>query len=105
MPQVVALSPRERWFLIALATLGFVGLNGAFLWGVFARPGALAAALANPVSAAFVIEALLMTGVLAWLFARAGLSRLRWGWFVGLALAGGIAFAVPVVLLASDRRR
>ncbi len=97
-------SPRERLSLMALATFGFAGLNGAFLYGLLARPGALAAALANPVSAAFVIEALVMTGVLAWLFVRCGLSRLHWGAFVLLALAGGIAFAVPVALLFGKGR-
>jgi len=32
-------------------------------------------------------------------------SSVHWMWFVVLSLAGGLAFAVPVVLLWTDRER
>jgi hypothetical protein len=59
----------------------------------------IAAAMTNPVSAAFIVEALVMTGVLAYLQRKWQVSRLPWGWFVALALAGGLAFAVPIAAL------
>ena len=90
---------RERLWLSALGAVGFVVLNGAFVYGLVARPEALAAAMANPVAAAFIVEALMLTGALAYLLPRWGLCRLHWGWFVALSLLGGLAFAVPVVLL------
>ena len=70
-----------------------------FLYGTFVRPGLLAAALGNPVALAFIVEALVLTGVLAWLLEKWGVSRLPWPWFIGLSLAGGIAVAVPVAIL------
>lgn len=99
----VTYSSRERFWLWKLAVFGFVGLNGAFAYGVLFQPDSLRAALANPVAVAFMAEALVLVGVLAYLFARWGASRLAWGWFVLLSLLGGLAFAIPVVLLLPNR--
>lgn len=99
----IVYSRHERFWLVVLALFGFVGLNGAFLYGMFARPDAVADAMANPVALAFMLEAFVLVGVLAYLLTRWGLTRLHWGWFVALSVAGGIAFALPVVLLWSQR--
>lgn len=98
-------SARERLWLWILAILGFAGLNGAFLWALITRPDAAFAVMRDPVAAAFIVEALVMVGVLGYLFARWKVSSVHWLWFVLLSLAGGLAFAVPVVLLWTDRRR
>jgi hypothetical protein len=98
VPEVVY-SRRERMFLALLAVFDFVGLNGAFVYGLLTRPDALSSALANPIAAAFIIEALVLAGVLAYLLRKWGASQLHWGWFVVLSLIGGIAFALPVALL------
>ena len=103
MMSEVSYSARERFWLWTVALVGVAGLNGAFVYGAFVRPELLAAALANPVALAFVIETLVLTGVLAYLLERWGVSRLRWPWFVGLSLVGGIAFALPVVILWKRR--
>jgi uncharacterized membrane protein YhaH (DUF805 family) len=100
-------SRRERFWLWVLALVGIIGLNGAFLYGLAARPDALTSALANPVAAAFMLEAFVLVGVLAYLLKRWQVSELHWGWFVVLSLIGGIVFALPMVLLWStgDERR
>jgi len=95
----------ERTALTIIAVIGAVGLNGVFLYGLFVRPELIMAVLTNPVACAFVIEALVLTGLLAYLLDKWGVSRVHWGWFVLLSLAGGLAFALPVVLLASGRGR
>jgi hypothetical protein len=97
-------SPAERSWLVALAVLGFVGVNGAFFYGLLTQPGALRAALTNPISLAFLIEALLMLAALAYLLGKWGVSRLSWGWFVFLSLLGSMALALPVVLLWRESR-
>lgn len=96
-------SPAERGWLTALAVAGFVGVNGAFFYGVIAQPGSLRAALTNPVSLAFLVEALLMLAALAYLLGKWGVSRLSWKWFLFLSLVGSMAFALPVVLLRQGR--
>ena len=100
----VTYSRYERFWLWLLGLFGLVGINGAFAYGLL-HPDALQAALANPVAAAFIIEALVLTGAFAYLFRKWGVSRLKWGWFVFLSLLGSMAFAVPIVLLFPRRGR
>jgi hypothetical protein len=99
----VAYTPRERLWLSVAAVLGLVAVNGAFLYGL-ARPEAMRDALTNPVSLAFVVEALLLTGLLAYLLRRWGVLRVAWGWLVALSLLGSLLFALPFVLLWGERR-
>ncbi len=89
----------ERFWLIALAVAGFLAINGAFLYGLLFQPDALGEALSNPVSVAFIVEALVLVGVFAYLLTQWGVMRLSWVWFVVLSLLGSMAFALPVVLL------
>jgi hypothetical protein len=88
----------ERLLLWSLAVLGFVVVNGAFLYGLL-RPGVLQEALANPVALAFMVEAMVLMGAFAYLLSKWRVSRLSWVWFVLLSLVGSMAFALPIVLL------
>jgi hypothetical protein len=47
----------------------------------------------------FVVEALLLTGVLAYLLVKWQVTKLSRGWFVLLSLVGSLAFAIPVAVL------
>lgn len=96
-------SRREQVVLIGIATAGGLGLNGVFLYVVCLRHDLLDRALSDPIAWALMIEALLVTGVLAWLFARRGIGGLTPVWFWLLSLAGGLGFSLPVMLL-SERR-
>ena len=98
-------SRAERFWLMVLGAVGLVGINGVFLWSLYARPGALEDALSNPLALAFVVEAMLLVVTLAWLLRKWGLTRLGWGWFVLLSLLGSLAFAIPVALLLPRRAR
>jgi len=95
----VQYTKREQVFLAILAFIGVAGLNGVFLWAVLRRPEALSSALTNPIAAAFIAEAFILVGVLAYFLARWRLSRVHWAWFVLLSLVGGLVFALPVALL------
>jgi len=103
MMHEVEYSGRERAWLLALAVVGFAGVNGAFIYGLVFDPDALSAAMTNPVSAAFVAEALILVGVWAYLLRKWQVTRIAWGWFVVLSLAGSMAFALPVALLWKRR--
>src|SRR3954453_24242606 len=88
MPDAIAYSPRERAWLGAVAGAGFLVLNGTFCYCVVFRPDLLGAAMTNPISLAFIVEAFVMTGVLAYLLRKWRVMRLAWGWVVALALIG-----------------
>lgn len=92
-------SRAERAALIALGVFGFVAINGTFIYSLRFQPRALDEAMANPLSAAFMVEALVLAGALAYLLRKWGVSRVSWVWFVVLSLVGSIAFALPVALL------
>jgi hypothetical protein len=92
-------TPRERVCFLTIAVLGFAGLNGVFVWALLARPELVWTAMENPVSLVFVLEAFMMVGFLAYLLARWRLTAVHWSWFVFFSIVGGLAFAVPVVLL------
>ena len=99
MSHRIEYSPAERFWLWALAAFGFLAVNGAFMYGVFVRPEILAQAQRNPLSMAFVVEALLLVAALAYLLPKWGVTRMSWGWFVVLSLAGSLAFSLPLALL------
>ena len=90
--------PSERLFLWGLAVAGFLGVNGAFLYGLL-QPGVLQQALSNPIALAFMAEAMLLLGAFAYLLTKWHVSRLHWVWFIVLSMLGSMAFALPVVLL------
>jgi hypothetical protein len=99
----VEYSPTERFWLWVLAAFGFVAVNGTFLYGVFVQPEMLAAAQSNPLSLAFILEALALMAVLAYLLPKWGVTQLSWGWFVVLSLVGSLAFSLPIALLWGGR--
>jgi len=98
------LGSAARAVLAIIAIAGVAGLNGVFLYVVFARRDLLERALGDPIAWVLMIEALVVTGVLAWVLARWRRNRLGPGWFVLLSLLGGLAFSIPIVLLMSDGR-
>jgi len=102
---VADFTPLERAVLWAVAALGFLGLNGVFGFAVLFRPEMVAAAMGNPLAVVFIVEALVLTVVLAHLLHKWQVSRLHWGWFIVLALAGSLAFAVPVAVLWKNDER
>ena len=99
MRQPIEYSSKERFWLAMLGLFGFVVVNGAFFYVLLFQQQALFAALLNPLALAFMVEAMALVVVFAYLFERWGVSRLGWGWFVFLSLLGSMAFAIPVVLL------
>lgn len=98
MRREIEYGPGERMVLWAVALAGLVGMNGAFVHGI-THPDLVRRTLENPLALAFVVEAFVLMGVLAWLLTKWGAARLRWPWFVGLSLLGSMAFALPAVLL------
>lgn len=90
------------WFLSAL---GFFGLNGVFIYYALFQPDLMAAALQNPISFVFMIEAFVIVAFAAWVIARIGLERPGWLAFVIMSVIGSLCFSVPFFLLLHIRKR
>ena len=99
MPVTREFSAAERAALWAVSAVGFLALNVVFGWAVFLHPDMVQEAMANPLSLVFVMEALVLTGLLAYLLHKWQVTRLHWIWFVVLALVGSLAFALPIAVL------
>jgi RsiW-degrading membrane proteinase PrsW (M82 family) len=89
----------ERKFLYGLAVSGLMGVNGAFLYATAVKPSYLVGALSNPVSLAFIVEALVLVGVLGYFLRRWNVTTMPLPLFVCLFLIGSLAFSVPIAML------
>ena len=90
--------------LLAIAIFGLLVPNGLFLYWLFAEFGSLAEVHANHLALGFMIDALMATALLAFLFAKRPPGTLRWPWFVVLSLVGGLGFGIPFYLWLNFRR-
>lgn len=104
-PPPVHYSRGERIALLGLGVLGAVVLNTAIVYCFIFHWDLVVQAHTNPVSAAFIIEAVVMMWFWAYLMRKWGVARLGWGWFIALSLLGSMAFALPVVLLWPKKKQ
>lgn len=89
----------QRPALWLLGALGFLVLNPVFLYFYITDPALWDAAVANPISLVFIAEAFILLGFGAWFIGRSNLRKPGWAAFVLLAIAGTLAFALPVFIL------
>ena len=59
--------PRSPWLLV-IAALGFIVPNGYFIYWLFFEWPGLAAVIANHLAVAFMLDAFITMGLLAWWF-------------------------------------
>lgn len=86
---------RSPW-LLAIAGAGFLVPNGVFMVWLFREWNGFAAVMANHLAVAFVLDAFVAMGLLAWSFAKRPIGPVRWPWFVLLSLLGGLGFSLPL---------
>ncbi|HKW45827.1 MAG TPA: hypothetical protein VJN70_00220 [Gemmatimonadaceae bacterium] len=85
--------------LILLAVVGNLVPGLLFLYGLFHDySSSLVAALSNRVALAFLLDLIISTFLIAYLFARKPLGPVKWPWFVVLTFLGTLAFAIPLFL-------
>jgi hypothetical protein len=82
--------------LVLLAVIGLLAPGGLFLYWLLNDYSSLSAALADHMALAFVVDLLMSTFLLAYLFARKPLGPVKWPWFLALSLVGTLAFSIPL---------
>ena len=81
--------------LLAIALFGLIVPNGLFLyWLVYEYDGVMTVAQ-NKLALAFMLDALLVMGLLAYYFAGNPVGRFKWYWFIALSIIGGLGFSIP----------
>lgn len=90
-------------WLLAIAIFGLLVPNGIFIYWAATEFTTIGEVLANRLAVAFMIDAVMALGVLAYLFAVRPLGPVRWPWFVVLSLVGGLGFSIPFFVWLNRR--
>lgn len=98
------MSPTAARVLLAIALFGLLVPNGLFVYWLVVEFDTVQAVLDNHLAVAFILDAFLALGVLAYLFAIKPPGPIRWPWFVLLSLVGGLGFSIPFYLWLNRRR-
>ena len=83
-------------WLLVFAIIGNILPGGLFLYWLAHDYTSLSAALSDRLALAFLVDLLLSTFFLGYLFAIRPLGKVRWYWFVALSLLGSLAFSIPL---------
>jgi hypothetical protein len=82
-------------WLVLVALFGLLVPNGIFVYWLLTEFDGVAGVIGNRLALAFIIEAFLVLGIMAYYFARNPIGAVRWYWFVVLSLIGGLGFGIP----------
>ena len=81
--------------LLLIALFGLFVPNGLFIYWLFNEFSSVAEVMNNRLALAFIIDAFMVLGLLAYWFARNPAGKVSWYWFVVLSLIGGLGFSLP----------
>lgn len=82
--------------LLLIALFSLVVPNGLFLYWLLYEYDGLANLAQNKLALAFIMDAFLAMGLLAYSFARKPIGKIKWPWFIVLSLLGGLGFSLPL---------
>lgn len=89
---------RQRNVLLGVAIVALIGPNGLYLYYAISQPELNQEAMRNPVSLAFMIEAMMLLGLFLWYVFLSTRSWLRVGIYLVLAFLGSLAFSLPMFI-------
>ena len=95
----------HRIILWIFAFIGFLGINGVFLYTIIFRPELAREAMGNLYAMVFIVEAFVLLPLFCFLIALAKLKSPNWLGFLALSLLGSLAFAIPMSILLWTRKR
>lgn len=94
----LGLTAGQRKVLLGVAVLAFLGPNGFYLYYAATQPELNAEALSNPISLAFMIEAMMLLALFLWFVFKTTGSWTKVGLYLVLAFLGCLAFSLPFFL-------
>ena len=81
--------------LLVIALFGLTVPNGLFFYWLFTEYHGLGSIVRNRLALAFILDALLAVGLLAYFFSKDPGVRYKWYWFVLFSIIGGLGFSIP----------
>lgn len=95
---------KTQRLLLAVAIFGLLVPNNLFLYAWFHTPAG-GGMLQNPLATAFMLDAFVSMGLLAYFFSTRPIGPVKWYWFIALSIFGGLAFGIPMYWWLNERRR
>ncbi len=81
--------------LLVIALFDLIVPDGLFLsWLLYEYDG-INSILQNKLALAFIIDTLVVIGLLAYYFAKQPIGKIQWYWFIVLSIVGGLGFSIP----------
>lgn len=99
-----AFTKTQEQMLCLLAVIGLIVPNGVFIYFATTRWDPVIAALTNPVSLVFIVEAFALMFLFAWLIRRQRLTAPGGLAFIAMSLLGSMMFSVPACLWLWSRK-
>lgn len=96
---------KRQGALLAIALFGLLVPNNLFLYAWLHDPNGCGGMGHNMLASAFMLDAFLAMGVLAYHFAVRPIGPVRWYWFVLLSILGGMAFSIPLYCWLNERKK
>jgi hypothetical protein len=81
--------------LLLIALFGLLVPNGIFLYWLFYECDGIVSIIENKLAVAFILDAFLALGLLAFYFASNPIGKIKWYWFIVLSIIGGLGFSIP----------
>ena len=101
--QSMFLNRNERRALVALALASFLVPNGIFIYCAVKDFGLIVAAMQNPVSLVFILEAFVLMFLAAWFIQKIGTTKIKAAPFVVLSLMGSLGFSAPLTIYLESK--
>ena len=94
----ISLTDFQRKALLVVAVLALLGPNGLYLYYAVTQPELNQEAIRNPISLAFMIEAMMLLALFLWYVFRVTRSWVQVLIYLALAFLGSLAFSLPMFL-------
>ncbi|MBI2427587.1 MAG: hypothetical protein HYV29_02075 [Ignavibacteriales bacterium] len=93
----------QKFTVLSVTAFGLFIPNGMFFYYLFVQFQSPMDVMNDLLALAFIIDAFMATGLLAWYFARNPLGKHSWKLFVALSLLGGLGFSIPFFYYLNKR--
>lgn len=101
----IRLTNIEGKILVLISFFGLLVPNGVFIYFFITSPETASAAMSNPISLVFIVEAFFLTFLFAWLLRKAGVKKPTGLVFIIMSLVGSMVFSVPATLYLIARNQ
>ena len=95
---------KQHRILLAIALFGLIVPNNLFLYWLLHDFTGWGSVVHTRLALAFILDAFLALGLLAYFYAEQPIGPLKWYWFVFLSILGGLGFSLPLYWWLNKRR-